>query len=166
MIAYHHIMAHFPIALLLISTLFMLLRTLSGHPSIVALEKAVPSLLVLGLLGSVAAFILGMTLWPLEASLSSPMAKNKILFTAWAMMAWLSVTVVRIRAENNLWQSSLKWPFMLLVLIAAGLISISGALGGYLMGSPSDFSMLLKLAGWNVYQTFYSATWAIIFAAL
>ena len=166
MTAYHHIMAHFPIALLLISTLFMLLRIISNHSTLVSLEKSVPGLLVFGLLGSIAAFITGMILWPLEASLSSPMAKNKILFSAWAMMAWLSVAVVRIRAGSDLWQRQLKWPVMLLAIIAAGLLSVSGALGGYLMGSPSDFSTLLNLLGWNVYQTFYSATWAIILATL
>lgn len=166
MTAFHHIMAHFPIALLLISTLFMLLRSVSDHSMIVSLEKSVPGLLIFGLLGSLAAFITGMILWPLEASLASPMAKNKILFSAWAMMAWLSVGIVRIRAGADIWQSQFKWPVMLLTMIAAGLLSVSGALGGYLMGSPSDFSALLNLLGWNVYQTFYSATWAVIMATL
>ena len=164
MVAFHHIMAHFPIALLLISTLFMLLRSVSNHAVIIKLEQSTPGLLVFGLLGSLAAFITGMILWPYEAAIASPMAKNKILFSAWAMMAWLCVAAIRMRAGPSLWESVLRWPVAILAVIAALMLSISGALGGYLMGSPSDFSVLLNLLGWNVYQTFYSASWGIILA--
>lgn len=164
MVAYHHILAHFPIALLLVASLFLLLRVMSSHTVIVKLEKSVPALLVLGLIAGIAAFITGITLWPLEATIESPMAKNKILFASWALMAWIGVAAARIRAGTALWDSSMRWPVVILALIAAMLISVTGALGGYLIGSPSDFSILLKLAGWNVYQTFYSATWGALVA--
>lgn len=161
MIAHHHIMAHFPIALLLAATLLLVLRGFSDNPIVIQLEKSAPVLLILGLLGGMAAFITGMLLWPHEAVLASPMAKNKILFSAWAMMAWIGVAAVRLRAGEGIWKTSLRWPLVILALLAAAMLSTAGALGGYLMGSPSEFSALLKLIGWNVYQTFHAPGWAL-----
>lgn len=161
MVAHHHIMAHFPIALLLLATLLLLLRGFSNNPTLARLEKSTPTLLIFGLLGGIAAILTGLLLWPHEAVLASPMAKNKILFAAWAMMAWIGVAAVRLRAGEGIWETSLRWPLVILAVLAAGLLSTTGALGGYLMGSPSEFSALLKLIGWNVYQTFHAPGWAL-----
>ncbi|MBE0507304.1 MAG: hypothetical protein IBX50_11410 [Marinospirillum sp.] len=161
MAAYHHIMAHFPIALLLLASLLLLLRALSNNPALAKLEKSTPILLIFGLLGGIAAILTGLMLWPHEAVLASPMAKNKILFATWTMIAWIGVAAVRLRAGEGIWETNLRWPLVILALLAAGMLSTTGALGGYLMGSPSDFSTLLKLLGWNVYQTFHAPGWAL-----
>jgi hypothetical protein len=159
-------MSHFPIALLLLASLFLLLRALSDNKWIVQFERSTPALLVLGLIGVAGAVVTGLVLWPQEAVLASPMAKNKLLFTFWSMAAWLGVAAIRLRAGEALWQSSVRWPLLILVLLAAALLGITGALGGYLIGAPSDFSALLKMSGWNVYQTFHAPMWALGVAVL
>lgn len=166
MIAYHHILVHFPTAFLLLASFLLLLRSVSNNSLVIKLEKSTPMLLVFGLISAFLAFISGIILWPTEAILASPMAKNKILFAAWAIMAWIGVAAVRLRAGEAIWETSLRWPLVVFAMLAAGFLGTAGALGGYLIGSPSDFSALLKLLGWNIYQTFHAPSWALSFAVI
>lgn len=166
MAPYHHILAHFPMGLLFVSFFIIAARVFSDGEWVRGLDRVLPVLLILGVLGAVATFITGLLIWPAEAVVESPMGRNKILFAAWATAAWMVVALVRIRGGERVWQDGLRWPFLVLAVIAAGGLATTGTLGGYLLGSPSDFSLGLRAIGWDVYHTFYSATWALGLAVI
>lgn len=161
MAPYHHIMAHFPMGLLFLGFWIIVARAVSDAQLVRRLDHVLPALLVIGLLGAVGTFITGLMIWPHDAITASPMGRNKLLFAAWAMAAWAVVALVRLRGGEEVWNTALRWPLVVLTLIAGGMLAITGTLGGYLLGSPSDFSVVLRLVGWDVYSTFYSPTWAI-----
>lgn len=161
MAPYHHIMAHFPMGLLFLGFWIILIRAFSDGQMVRRLDHVLPVLLVIGLLGGVVTYLTGLFIWPQEAVTASPMGRNKLLFSAWAMAAWTVVAFVRLRGGEEVWNTSLRWPLIVMTLIAGGMLAITGTLGGYLLGSPSDFSIGLRAVGWDVYSTFYSPTWAI-----
>lgn len=161
MAPYHHIMAHFPMGLLFVSFFIILARAFSDGERVRSFDRLLPILLVVGLLGGVATFLTGLLIWPSDAVVASPMGRNKVLFATWAMAAWALVAVVRIRGGERVWNNGLRLPLVFFTLVAAFLLAITGTLGGYLLGSPSDFSLGLKAAGWDVYHTFYAPTWAL-----
>jgi len=166
MAPYHHIMSHFPMGLLFVSFFIIAARTFSDSERVRGFDRVLPVLLGLGVLGAIATFITGLLIWPQEAVTESPMGRNKILFAAWATAAWAVVALVRIRGGERIWQNGARWPFLVVAAIAAGGLATTGTLGGYLLGTPSDFSLGLKAIGWDVYHTFYSASWALGLAVI
>ncbi|THF61026.1 DUF2231 domain-containing protein [Pseudothauera rhizosphaerae] len=161
MAPYHHIMAHFPMGLLFVSFFIILARAFSDSERTRGFDRLLPVLLVAGLLGGVGTFLTGLLIWPSDAVVASPMGRNKVLFAIWAMAAWALVAALRIRGGEQVWQGSRRLPLLFFTLVAAFLLAVTGTLGGYLLGSPSDFSLGLKAAGWDVYHTFYAPTWAL-----
>lgn len=161
MAPYHHIMAHFPMGLLFVSFFIIAARALSDGDSARGFDRVLPVLLTVGVIGAVATFITGLLIWPQEAVIESPMGRNKVMFAAWATVAWAVIALVRIRGGESVWEGGVRWPLLILAAIGAGLLAITGTLGGYLLGSPSDFSIGLRALGWDVYRTFYSASWAL-----
>jgi hypothetical protein len=45
--------------------------------------------------------------------------------------------------------------------LGVGLQTITGTLGGYLVGNPSAVSELLRLGGWEPYTTFFLPMWVV-----
>ena len=162
----HHMMAHFPIALLFLALLIILFRAFVDSETSRRIEAALPLLLVLGFLGGLAAFITGLLVWPSEAIVSSPMARNKLLVAAWMLGAWGVVTILRLKGGPKVRETSGRWSIVIMSLFGGGLLATTGTLGGYLLGTPSPFSVGLKALGWDVYHTFFSPTWALITAAV
>lgn len=160
----HHMMAHFPIALLSLALLIILLRAFSDTPAIRRIESTLPLLLVLGVAGGVVAFVTGLLIWPSEAVISSPMGRNKLLMAAWMLAAWIVVTLLRLRGGAGLWEQGGRWPIVVMSLLGGVLLATTGTLGGYLLGSPSRFSEGLRALGWDVYHTYFSPTWALSIA--
>jgi len=161
----HHMMAHFPIALLFLALLIILLRAFFDTASVRRIEGALPLLLVLGVAGGIAAFVSGLLIWPSEAITSSPMGRNKLLIAAWMLAAWSVVALLRLRGGPDLWDRSGRWPLVIMGLAGGVLLAVTGTLGGYLLGSPSRFSDVLQALGWNVYHTYFSPDWALGVAA-
>ena len=157
----HHMMAHFPIALLLLALLIIIVRALRDTPNVRRIESALPLLLILGLLGGFAAFASGLLIWPNEAIVSSPMGRNKLLMAAWMLAAWSIVTALRLRGGPEVWERGGRWPMLGMGLVGGTLLATTGTLGGYLLGSPSRFSDALRMLGWDVYHTFFAPTWAL-----
>jgi hypothetical protein len=50
---------------------------------------------------------------------------------------------------------------LLLGSLGALLLAITGTLGGHLHGAPARLSDLLKMVGFNVYETFYLPSWML-----
>ncbi|HUH58786.1 MAG TPA: DUF2231 domain-containing protein [Candidimonas sp.] len=157
----HHMMAHFPIALLFVALLIILLRAFFDTPAIRRVEAALPLLLILGVAGGIAAFVSGLLIWPNEAITSSPMGRNKLLMAIWTLSAWTVVALLRLRGGPTLWERGGRWPVVIMSVIGGMLLATTGTLGGYLLGSPSRFSDGLRAVGWDVYHTFFAPNWAL-----
>ena len=162
----HHMMAHFPIALLSVALLIILARFFINTAAIRRIERALPLLLVLGVAGGLAAFVTGLLIWPSEAVTSSPIGRNKLLMAAWMLAAWSVVTVLRLRGGPTLWEQGGRWPLLIMSVLSGVLLATTGTLGGYLLGSPSRFSDGLRMIGWDVYHTYFAPDWALAIAAV
>ena len=46
--------------------------------------------------------------------------------------------------------------------LGAGLLTVTGTLGGHLHGAPAYLSEMLRVLGFDVYQTFYVPTWVLV----
>lgn len=53
-----------------------------------------------------------------------------------------------------------------LAALGAGLLIVTGTLGGHLVGSPTAVSQLLRLFGWEVYTTFYLPSFMLVLLVL
>ncbi len=158
----HHIMAHFPIALLSLAFLLILLRSLNVGDLGRRLESAVLMyLLALGIAGGIAALITGLLIWPLDATLSSTMGRNKLLMATWTLSVWSLILLLRWRVGEAIWAGQSRFLLLGLGVFGAILLATTGTLGGHLLGSPSRFSGLLHQFGWSVYQTYYVPTWVL-----
>jgi len=162
----HHMMAHFPIALLFLALLTILLRAFFDTPTTRRIEGALPLLLVLGVAGGVVAFGTGLLIWPSEAVINSPLGRNKLLMAAWMLAAWVVVALLRWRGGPGVWEQGGRWPIVVMSLVGGVLLATTGTLGGYLLGSPSRFSDGLRALGWDVYHTYFAPTWALSVAVV
>ena len=66
MAAYHVVLVHFPIALWMTATLAILWRAVSDGALAKAIDRALVPLLTIGLLSGIAAFAVGLMVWPWE----------------------------------------------------------------------------------------------------
>lgn len=159
----HHIMAHFPIALLSLAFALILLRALSTGGIAHRLEStALMIILALGLAGGLAALGTGLMIWPAEATISSTMGRNKILIASWMLTVWSLVLMLRWRIGEAVWDGASRYLIVGLGIFGAILLATTGTLGGHLLGSPSRLSGLLHQLGWSVYQTYYVPNWVLI----
>lgn len=159
----HHMMAHFPIALLIIAFLLILLRALVPNETIRRIESTALILcLVLGVAGGIGALATGLAIWPGEASVSSTMGRNKIVIASWMLAVWSMVLVLRWRVGAAIWAGNGRYLMLGLGTFGAILLATTGTLGGHLLGSPSRFSGLLHQFGWSVYQTYYAPDWVLV----
>ena len=76
MAAYHVVLVHFPIALWMTATLAILIRAFSDGPLAKAIDRALVPLLTLGLIMGVAAYVVGLMVWPWEAISATPLGSR------------------------------------------------------------------------------------------
>jgi hypothetical protein len=124
-------------------------------------RTALLPVLVLSLLGALAAIVSGFLIWPLEANLASPMVRNHILMALWSLGLYTMITVLVWRAGAAAFDGARRWVLVVLALVGGLFFATTGTLGGHLAGAPTQFSALLRLTGWEVYTTFYSPTWVV-----
>jgi uncharacterized membrane protein len=155
MAAYHVMLVHFPIALWTTAALAILVRALSDGPFARAVDRALLPLLVLSLVFGAAAYAIGLLVWPLEAATSSPLARNHILAATWSLAYWGLVAVVRWRGGEAVWEGPVRWIMLGLAGLGAVLLSVTGTLGGHLVGTSTAVSQVLRYLGWEVYTTYY-----------
>ena len=162
MAPYHHMMAHFPIALMSLAFLLILLRTFTSSEVVSKLEANVLVYgLVVGVAGGVAALATGLLIWPAEATVTATMGRNKILIASWTVAVWTIVLALRWRIGEKIWEGAGRYLMLGLAAFGTILAATTGTLGGHLLGSPSRLSGVLNQFGWNVYQTYFTPNWVV-----
>lgn len=157
----HAMLSHFPVGFWALATLMILYgAVMSGRLAELCRAGLLP-ILVLSLLGALAAIITGFLIWPLEADLASPLARNHILMAFWSLGIYTMLTVLVWQAGEAAFGGARRWALVILALLGGLLFATTGTLGGHLVGATTAFSELLGLTGWEVYTTFYSPLWVV-----
>jgi hypothetical protein len=155
MAAYHVVLVHFPIALWMTATLAILFRAFSGGPLAKAIDRALVPLLALGLITGLAAYVVGLMVWPWEALSATPMGRNHMLLATWTVAYWALLLVTRWMQGEAIWEGATRWIMAGLAVLGSVLLGITGTLGGHLIGVYTEVVDVLRLFGWEVYTTFY-----------
>lgn len=155
MAAYHAVLVHFPIALLMTATLAILLRAVSDGPLAKATDRALVPLLAVGLLSGVVAYGVGLLVWPWEAISSTPLGRNHMLVATWTLAYWALMLAIRWTQGEAIWDGVSRWIMAGLAILGSILLGITGTLGGHLVGIYTEVSDALRFLGWEVYTTYY-----------
>lgn len=155
MAPYHVVMVHFPIALWMTATLAILLRAFSDGQLAKAVDRALVPLLSISLIFGIAAFAIGLLVWPWETISSTPLGRNHVLTASWTVAYWAVVLFVLWRRGEAMWVGMTRWVMAGLALLGSALLGITGTLGGHLVGIYTEVSDILRLFGWEVYTTYY-----------
>ena len=150
--AYHGMLVHFPMALLLLASVLILIQIWLKQMN--SYLMSVRLLLLLGLLSGILSIVIGFMIWPMEAYLHSPNARNHILATACSMFGYLMLYFI-YRANIKPGDLASKLILSLYVLTVSFLLILTGTLGGNLAGNPSGLPALLKSLGWDLNYTMY-----------
>ncbi|WP_108445599.1 DUF2231 domain-containing protein [Halomonas denitrificans] len=157
----HHMLVHFPLGFWALATLMTLVGALLPGRLAELSRAALLPVLVLGLLGGLAAVVSGFLVWPLAAHTHSPLGRNHLLMSLWSLGIFTMLTVLVWRAGAAAFDGARRWVLVLLALIGGLFFAATGTIGGHLVGAPTAFSEVLGLMGWEVYTTFYSPLWVI-----
>lgn len=155
MAAYHVVLVHFPIALWMTAALAIVWRSVSDGPVALAIDRALVPLLAIGLASGLLSVLVGLMVWPWEAIATSPMGRNHMLLAVWTTAYWAVMLITRIIQGEALWNGLGRWIMAALAMLGAGLLGITGTLGGHLAGIYTDLSKVLRTFGWEVHRTFY-----------
>lgn len=155
MAAYHIVLVHFPIALWMTATLAILFRAISDSALAKAVDAALVPLLTIGLIFGVAAYVVGLMVWPWEAISSTPLGRNHMLVATWTVAYWALLLATRWIQGEAVWQGVMRWIMAGLAILGSVLLGITGTLGGHLVGVYTDVVEVLRFLGWEVYTTFY-----------
>lgn len=166
MAPYHVMLVHFPIALWTTAALIILLRAFSDGTLARAADGALTFLLFLGAVTGILAFGAGLLVWPTEAAASSPLARNHMLLAGWSLAYWIVLWLLRWRGGERVWLGLWRWVMLGLAALGVGLQTITGTLGGYLVGNPSVVSEIVRRLGWEVFTTFYLPNWVLALLVL
>lgn len=157
----HAMLSHFPVGFWALATLMILVGAfMTGRLAEISRAALLP-VLVLSLLGALAAIAIGLIVWPMAANLASPLARNHILMAFWSLGIYAVITVLVWKAGDTAFDGARRWALVILALTGGLMFSAAGTLGGHLAGSTAAFSKVLGLMGWEVYTTFYSPLWVI-----
>jgi hypothetical protein len=155
MAGYHVVLVHFPIALWMTATLAILLRAVSDGPLARAVDRALVPLLTIGLVVGLAAYAVGLLVWPWEALSATPLGRNHMLLATWTVAYWALLLVTRWIQGEAVWEGASRWVMAGLAILGSALLGITGTLGGHLVGIYTEVSEALRFFGWEVYTTFY-----------
>ncbi len=157
----HHMLVHFPLGFWALATLMILVGSVfNGRLAEISREALLP-VLVLSLLAAAIAIASGFLVWPVEAALSSPLTRNHILTALWSLGVFVMLTVLVWRARNSAFDGARRWVLVVLAITGMSIFATTGTIGGHLVGATTQFSEVLKLLGWNVYNTFFVPTWVV-----
>ncbi|MCA1768557.1 MAG: hypothetical protein LC652_00890 [Halomonas sp.] len=162
----HAMLSHFPVGFWALATLMILVGSfMTGRLADISRAALLP-VLVLSLLGGLAATVIGLIVWPMEANLASPLTRNHILMAFWSLGIYSMITVLVWKAGDAAFEGNRRWALVILALTGGLMFSAAGTLGGHLAGSTTAFSQVLGLMGWEVYTTFYSPIWVAAIMAI
>ncbi len=166
MAAYHVVLVHFPIALWMTATLAILFRAVSSGPLALAIDRALVPLLALGLVMGIAAYVVGLLVWPWEALSATPMGRNHMLLATWTVAYWALLLVTRWVQGEAVWSGPTRWVMAGLAILGSALLGVTGTLGGHLIGVYTEVVDVLRLLGWEVYTTFYLPNLTLLIVVL
>ncbi|AGA33431.1 ABC transporter heme permease [Thioalkalivibrio nitratireducens DSM 14787] len=164
---YHALMVHFPVAFWTAAAVILIVRALSQGPLAKAFDRVLVPFLVLGVITGVLAYAIGLMVWPPDTLQTTPLGRNHMMAATWSLFYWAAVLVLRWWAGERVWDGLLNRLIMLgLGALGAGLLTITGTLGGHLHGAPTYLSDILREVGWEVYATFYFPSWVFVVQAI
>jgi hypothetical protein len=159
---YHAIMVHFPVALWTVASGIILFRAFSDGPLARAFDRVLVPLLLLGVATGLVSYVLGLLVWPPETLQTTPLGRNHMIAASWSLCSWTAVLFLRWRAGEEVWEGITNRLIMVgLGVLGASQLAATGTLGGHLHGAPAYLSEILRMFGWDVYQTFYLPTWVL-----
>jgi hypothetical protein len=159
---YHAIMVHFPVALWTVASGIILFRAFSDGPLARAFNRVLVPLLLLGVATGLVSYVLGLLVWPPETLQTTPLGRNHMIAASWSLCSWTAVLFLRWRAGEEVWEGITNRLIMVgLGVLGASQLAATGTLGGHLHGAPAYLSEILRMFGWDVYQTFYLPTWVL-----
>jgi hypothetical protein len=103
----------------------------------------------------VAAYVVGLMVWPWEALSATPLGRNHMLLATWTLSYWTLLLVVRWAIGEAIWDGMTRWVMAGLAFLGSALLGITGTLGGHLVNNYTELSEVLRLFGWEVFTTFY-----------
>lgn len=169
---YHAIMVHFPVALWTVASGIIIFRAVSDSPLARAFDRVLVSLLLIGVATGVVAYVLGQLVWSPDTLQATPLGRNHMMAATWSLFYWAAVLFLRWRTGERAWEGAINRLIMVVLgALGAGLLAITGTLGGHLHGAPAYLSEILRMLGLDVYQTYYVpngvlAVLAIVIAAM
>ena len=167
--AFHSMVVHlltglfFAAAIAVVARLFLQWRgTDESSPLAVASDYAGWFTGMAGLLFSVGGFGTGFFIWGLEASVNSPVIRNKILASLVLLLTWGLFSWLRGRYGPQLWRNvPLALFYTFLALIGNHWILVTNSIGGDVAGVPSGYEAIPQLTGVETRFTYYLPTWMI-----
>jgi hypothetical protein len=149
------------------ATLAIVWRAVSDGPLALAVDRALVPLLTVGFIAGVAAYLVGLLVWPWETISSSPLGRNHMLVATWTVAYWALLLATRWIQGEAVWDGIMRWVMAGLAILGSVLLGITGTLGGHLVGIYTEVSDVLRLLGWEVYTTYYvpNVTLAVIVIA-
>ena len=160
---YHAIMVHFPVALWTVAAGIIIFRGVSDGPLARAFDRVLVSLLLAGVATGVIAYVLGQLVWSPETLQATPLGRNHMMAATWSLFYWAAVLFLRWRTGERAWEGAINRLIMVgLGALGAGLLAITGTLGGHLHGAPAYLSEILRMLGFDVYQTYYVPSWVLV----
>jgi hypothetical protein len=159
---YHAIMVHFPVSLWMVASGIIVYRALSDGELARSLDRVLVPLLVIGVATGLVAYTLGQLVWLPSTLQKTPLGRNHMMGATWTLSYWAAVLFLRWRAGEHVWESRQRRLVMVILgALGAGLLAITGTLGGHLHGAPAYLSEILRMLGWDVYTTFYVPNWVL-----
>jgi hypothetical protein len=152
MSAYHVVLVHFPIALWMTATLAIVIRALSDGPLAKAIDRALVPLLTLGLITGIAAYGVGLMVWPWEALSASPLGRNHMLLASWTVAYWALILITRWMQGEAIWRGPSRYVMAGLAILGTALLAVTGTLGGHLIGQYTPVVEVLRFFGWEPYS--------------
>ena len=162
MAPYHVVLIHFPIALWMTAALAFVFCAVSSGPLAKAIDRALVPILAVGLVAGVAAYGVGLLVWPWETISSTPLGRNHVLLATWTLAFWALLLVTRWYRGEAVREGPTRWIMAALAVLGSILLGITGTLGGHLVGIYTEVSQALRFLGWEVYTTFYVPTFTVI----
>jgi hypothetical protein len=160
-------MVHFPVALWTVASGIICFRALSDGPLARAFDRVLVSLLLLGVATGLVSYTLGLLVWPPDTLQTTPLGRNHMIAASWSLCSWAAVLFLRWRVGEHVWEGITNRLIMVgLGALGASQLAATGTLGGHLHGAPAYLSELMRVFGWDVYQTFYLPTWVLAVLAV
>jgi hypothetical protein len=164
--AYHTIVVSLLTGLFFFALLAIALRVVlrfrgdDDTPLATYADRAAIGAAALGVALTLIGIVTGFLIWPLEATLRSPVMKNKILSAFLVVAFWGAYLVVRARRGPAMWRNP-AMAIYAVALAASGFAfgMITSSIGGDAAGNPSGFENIVRVVGVETRFTFYLPTW-------